>query len=66
MFRSEKTAPKMSLASSSALNAWRAEEAVPIGAVAVEGGRDILLEEEDGLGSQRRLYMQSAVNTDQQ
>lgn len=61
MFRSEKTVPNMSFASSSALKAWRTGTALPSESFACDVGREVLPEDEVGRGSQRRLYMHSAV-----
>lgn len=60
MFRRENTVPNMSFASSSALNACRTGAASPSGNFACDVGRDVL-PEDGGRGSQRRLYMHSAV-----
>lgn len=58
IFRSEKTVPKMSFASSSAVNGARfpLPGAVPLlNGLTSEAGREDLLETDDGRGSQRRL-----------
>jgi hypothetical protein len=55
MLRRENTVPKISLASSSALRAGRDEDANPLGTFTSEAGREALLLEDVGLGSQRRL-----------
>jgi hypothetical protein len=55
MLRKEKTVPKMSLASSSALKAGRDEDVNPLSAFASDAGREALPPDEVGLGSQRRL-----------
>jgi hypothetical protein len=61
IFLREKTVPNMSFASSSALSAWRTGATTPSGSLARDGGREVLPEEEVGRGSQRRLYMHSAM-----
>ena len=55
IFRREKTVPKMSLASSSALNAGREVGAVLLLDRASDSGRAGLPEAEGGRGSHRRL-----------
>lgn len=62
MFRSEKTVPNISFASSSALRAWRAGTVVLSGSFACDVGREVFPEDEVGLGSQRRLYIHSAAD----
>lgn len=59
MFRNEKTVPKMSFASSSALKAERGS--VPPLTYAWEEGLEVLPEAETAGGSQRFLYMHSAM-----